>query len=59
MIVPFVTRFVHGADEAATFEPNEEIAAGAKTMLDELSGSRRCCGPWAPAERGVYRAHRW
>ena len=37
MIVPFVTRFVHGEGEAATFEPNEEIAAGAKTMLDELS----------------------
>lgn len=37
VIVPFVTQFLHGDGEDRTFEPNDEIAAGAKAMLEELA----------------------
>ncbi|MBW0103107.1 NADPH-dependent FMN reductase [Pseudonocardia sp. KRD291] len=37
VIVPFVAQFVHGEGDERTFEPNDEIAAGAKAMLDELA----------------------
>lgn len=37
VIVGVRDAFLHGDGEDRTFEPNDEIAAGAKAMLDELA----------------------
>ncbi|RZT83274.1 NAD(P)H-dependent FMN reductase [Pseudonocardia sediminis] len=37
VIVPFAKQFVRGEGDDRTFEPNDEITAGAKAMLDELA----------------------
>lgn len=37
VIVPFVWQYVHGDGDDRRFEPSDEVAGGAKAMLDELS----------------------